>query len=145
MESESTRMSAPHEVSPPPCRVIAASAIGNFVEWFDFAVYGFRNADRQPVLCQRRFQRRLAQDLCRVRGGLRLAPLGGIVFGALGDRLGRKRILSLTILLMAGSTTLIGLLPTLRQHRPGRAGIADLGALPAGFSPVANTPGPAPT
>lgn len=39
-------------------------------------------------------------------------PLGGLVFGMLGDRLGRRRVLSLTILLMAGATTLIGLLPT---------------------------------
>ena len=39
-------------------------------------------------------------------------PLGGIVFGVIGDRIGRKRTLALTILMMAGATTLIGLLPT---------------------------------
>lgn len=39
-------------------------------------------------------------------------PLGGIVFGMLGDRIGRKKVLATTILLMAGATTLIGLLPT---------------------------------
>jgi MHS family proline/betaine transporter-like MFS transporter len=41
-----------------------------------------------------------------------LRPLGGIVFGILGDRIGRKRVLSLTVLMMAGATTLIGCLPT---------------------------------
>ncbi|UVL91378.1 MFS transporter [Pseudomonas sichuanensis] len=107
-------MSIPHEVPPATLRrVIAASAIGNFVEWFDFAVYGFLAtliatqffASQDPSIA-------LLKTFAVFAVAFALRPLGGIVFGALGDRLGRKRILSLTILLMAGSTTLIGLLPT---------------------------------
>ncbi|MDH0732555.1 MFS transporter [Pseudomonas sichuanensis] len=107
-------MSIPHEVPPATLRrVIAASAIGNFVEWFDFAVYGFLAtliatqffASQDPSVA-------LLKTFAVFAVAFALRPLGGIVFGALGDRLGRKRILSLTILLMAGSTTLIGLLPT---------------------------------
>ena len=87
-------------------KVIAASAIGNFVEWFDFAVYGFLAVTiaslffppGNPTLA-------LLQTFAVFAVSFALRPLGGIVFGALGDRLGRKRILSLTILLMAGSTT----------------------------------------
>lgn len=102
------------QVSPATLRkVIAASAIGNFVEWFDFAVYGFLAVTiaslffppGNPTLA-------LLQTFAVFAVSFALRPLGGIVFGILGDRIGRKRVLSITVLLMAGSTTLIGLLPT---------------------------------
>lgn len=94
-------------------KVIAASAIGNFVEWFDFAVYGFLAVtiaalffpQGDPALA-------LLQTFAVFAVSFALRPLGGIVFGILGDRIGRKRVLSITVLLMAGATTLIGLLPT---------------------------------
>ena len=94
-------------------RVIAASAIGNFVEWFDFAVYGFlATLIASLFFTGEDASVALLKTFAVFAVAFALRPLGGIVFGALGDRLGRKRILSLTILLMAGSTTLIGLLPT---------------------------------
>ena len=107
-------MPAPHEVSPATLRrVIAASAIGNFVEWFDFAVYGFlATLIASQFFASEDASVALLKTFAVFAVAFALRPLGGIVFGALGDRLGRKRILSLTILLMAGSTTLIGLLPT---------------------------------
>ncbi|WP_437883962.1 MFS transporter [Pseudomonas sp. LRF_L74] len=94
-------------------KVIAASAIGNFVEWFDFAVYGFLAVtiaalffpQGDPTLA-------LLQTFAVFAVSFALRPLGGIVFGILGDRIGRKRVLSVTVLMMAGATTLIGLLPT---------------------------------
>lgn len=94
-------------------KVIAASAVGNFVEWFDFAVYGFL----ATIIASQFFASSdsgvaLLKTFAVFAVAFALRPLGGIVFGALGDRLGRKRILSLTILMMAGSTTVIGLLPT---------------------------------
>ncbi|MFF7710533.1 MFS transporter [Pseudomonas sp. NPDC007930] len=101
-------------VSPATLRkVIAAAAIGNFVEWFDFAVYGFL-----ATLLAKLFFAGEATGVALLKTfavfavAFALRPLGGIFFGALGDRLGRKRILSLTILLMASATTIIGLLPT---------------------------------
>ncbi|WP_459205440.1 MFS transporter [Pseudomonas sp. MLB6B] len=107
-------MSTPHEVSPATLRrVIAASAVGNFVEWFDFAVYGFL----ATLIASQFFASSdpgvgLLKTFAVFAVAFALRPLGGVFFGALGDRLGRKRVLSMTILLMAGSTTLIGLLPT---------------------------------
>lgn len=93
--------------------MIAASAIGNFVEWFDFAVYGFlATLIASQFFASEDASVALLKTFAVFAVAFALRPLGGIVFGALGDRLGRKRILSLTILLMAGSTTLIGLLPT---------------------------------
>ncbi|VXD04606.1 Major facilitator transporter [Pseudomonas sp. 8Z] len=102
------------QVSPATLRkVIAASAIGNFVEWFDFAVYGFLAVtisglffpQGNPTLA-------LLQTFAVFAVSFALRPLGGIFFGTLGDRIGRKRVLSITVLMMAASTTLIGLLPT---------------------------------
>lgn len=94
-------------------KVISAAAIGNFVEWFDFAVYGFL----ATVIANQFFpSESVSLGLLKTFGVFAVAfamrPLGGIFFGILGDRIGRKSILSLTILLMAGATTLIGLLPT---------------------------------
>ena len=94
-------------------KVIAASAIGNFVEWFDFAVYGFLAV----VISQHFFppgddSLALLQTFAVFAVSFALRPLGGIFFGMLGDRIGRKRILAVTVLLMAGATTLIGILPT---------------------------------
>ncbi|SQJ19315.1 Proline porter II [Serratia rubidaea] len=94
-------------------KVTTAAAIGNFVEWFDFAVYGFL----ATIIAQHFFsadlpQAALLQTFAVFAVAFALRPLGGVIFGMLGDKLGRKRILSLTVLLMAGSTTIIGLLPT---------------------------------
>jgi MHS family proline/betaine transporter-like MFS transporter len=93
-------------------KVTTAAAIGNFVEWFDFAVYGFL----ATIIAQQFFapdlaQAALLQTFAVFAVAFALRPLGGAIFGLLGDKFGRKRILSLTVLLMAASTTVIGLLP----------------------------------
>lgn len=94
-------------------QVIIASAIGNFVEWFDFAVYGFLAV----IISQHFFPQgspavALLQTFAVFAVSFALRPLGGLFFGRLGDRIGRKRVLAITILLMAGATALIGVLPT---------------------------------
>ena len=94
-------------------KVIAAAAIGNFVEWFDFAVYGFlATIIAKEFFASTDTSVALLKTFAVFAVAFALRPLGGIFFGMLGDRLGRKKILSLTILLMAGATTVIGLLPT---------------------------------
>ncbi len=97
-------------------RVICAAAIGNFVEWFDFAVYGFL----ATVIAAQFFPSgdpsvALLKTFAVFAVAFAFRPLGGIFFGMLGDRIGRKRVLATTILLMAGATTLIGLLPSYAQ------------------------------
>lgn len=107
-------MSETFTVSPATLRkVTAAAAVGNFVEWFDFAVYGFL----ATIIAKQFFASddpnvALLQTFAVFAVAFALRPLGGIVFGAMGDRLGRKRVLSITVLMMAGATTVIGLLPT---------------------------------
>lgn len=97
-------------------RVICAAAIGNFVEWFDFAVYGFL----ATVIAAQFFPSgdpsvALLKTFAVFAVAFAFRPLGGIFFGMLGDRIGRKRVLATTILLMAGATTVIGLLPSYAQ------------------------------
>jgi MHS family proline/betaine transporter-like MFS transporter len=94
-------------------KVILAASIGNFVEWFDFAVYGFL----ATIIAEQFFpsgdaKAALLKTFAVFAVAFAFRPLGGIVFGMVGDRIGRKKTLAFTILLMAGATTLIGLLPT---------------------------------
>ncbi len=106
--------SAPQEVDAATLRkVIAAASIGNFVEWFDFAAYGFL----ATTLTREFFPSGdptvgLLKTFAVFAVAFAFRPLGGLFFGVIGDRIGRKRTLAITILMMAGSTTLIGLLPT---------------------------------
>lgn len=102
------------QVSPQTLRkVISAAAIGNFVEWFDFAVYGFlATTIAEQFFPSADASAALLKTFAVFAVAFAFRPLGGIFFGMLGDRIGRKKTLAMTILLMAGATTLIGLLPT---------------------------------
>jgi MFS transporter, MHS family, proline/betaine transporter len=97
-------------------RAIVAGAIGNVLEWFDFGVYAYF----VPVISQLFFPATdpLASLLLTfaVFGvGFVMRPVGSILFGIYGDRLGRRKALSAVIFLMAFSTVAIGLLPTYQQ------------------------------
>ena len=92
---------------------ILAGVIGNVLEWYDFAVYGYF----VPVISQLfvPIQTPLVSLLLTfsVFGvGFVMRPVGSVVFGQYGDRHGRKRALSAVIFLMAASTFAVGLLPT---------------------------------
>jgi MFS transporter, MHS family, shikimate and dehydroshikimate transport protein len=101
-----------------PIRQVAfASFIGTAVEWYDFFVYGTAAALVFPKLFFPRFDP-LAGTLASFATfgvGFFARPIGGAVFGHLGDRIGRKSMLVTTLLLMGGATFLIGLLPTFEQ------------------------------
>nr|WP_288453016.1 MFS transporter [uncultured Pseudomonas sp.] len=99
-------------------RIVAASVIGNALEWYDFFLYGtaaalvfgplFFPAGTDPVV----------GTLGAFAGfavGFVARPLGGIVFGHIGDRHGRKLALVITLSLMGFATFLMGLLPTFEQ------------------------------
>ncbi|MFJ3484400.1 MFS transporter [Pseudomonas sp. NPDC090202] len=94
-------------------KVIVAAGIGNFVEWFDFAVYGFlATTIAQEFFPSGDASAALLKTFAVFAVAFAFRPLGGLFFGMLGDKIGRKRTLAFTILLMAGATTIIGLLPT---------------------------------
>ncbi|MEO9338733.1 MFS transporter [Mesorhizobium sp. SB112] len=97
-------------------RVLGSAALGQFVEWYDFVIYAysatviaklfFPNTDPAAALLS---------TFAVYAVGFLMRPLGGFVFGGLGDRIGRRRVLSLVILMMGAATVAIGLLPTYSQ------------------------------
>lgn len=99
-------------------RYVVASLVGNALEWYDFFLYATASA----VVFGRLF---FPSDVDPLVGtmaafagfavGFAARPLGGIIFGHIGDRLGRKRALVMTLSIMGISTALMGLLPTYAQ------------------------------
>ena len=98
-------------------RIIFASIVGSMIEWYDFTLYGtaatlvfgklfFPSAD--PTIGT-------LISIAAYGVGFLARPLGGALFGHFGDRVGRKRMLALTVIIMGGGTFLIGCLPTYGQ------------------------------
>ncbi len=93
--------------------VITASSLGTIFEWYDFFVYGILAA----LIGKLFFPSDSASaatllSLATFGAGFAVRPLGAVVFGYLGDRIGRKYTFLITITLMGGATAAIGLLPT---------------------------------
>ncbi|MFD9225062.1 MFS transporter [Streptomyces sp. NPDC060064] len=110
-------MAAPATAPPAPSslkRIVAASLIGTTIEWYDFFLYGSAAAlvfnklffpGSDPLVGT-------LLSFLTYAVGFAARPLGALVFGHYGDRLGRKKLLVLSLLLMGGATFAIGLLPT---------------------------------
>jgi MHS family proline/betaine transporter-like MFS transporter len=93
-------------------RVVAASFIGNFVEWFDYAIYGYLAATIAVVFFPESDpQTALLATFALFAISFFVRPFGGFVWGHLGDKLGRRTALSLSILIMSVSTFCIALIP----------------------------------
>jgi MHS family proline/betaine transporter-like MFS transporter len=107
-------MSANPTPSPAMVRkVVIASILGNAFEWFDFAIYGlFAVTIARLYFPADNAFASLMLTLATFGIGFAVRPLGGVLLGLYGDRVGRKKALSVTIVLMAVGTGMIGLLPT---------------------------------
>ena len=102
-----------HVITPEERKVIFASSLGTVFEWYDFYLYGslaaiiakqfFAGADPNTAFIF---------ALLAFAAGFLVRPFGAIVFGRLGDMVGRKYTFLVTILIMGGSTFIVGLLPT---------------------------------
>lgn len=89
------------------------AGVGNFMEWYDIGVYGYLAVTMTTVFTAGMSSSMgLLVTLFGFSVSFVVRPLGGIILGPLGDKLGRRRILFLTITMMAAATALIGLLPT---------------------------------
>src|ERR1700761_5827261 len=93
-------------------RAIAAAALGPATEWFDYGIYAYGLAYISAAL----FPGNAASATLFAPGTFAISflirPLGGLFWGPLGDRLGRKRVLALTVLLMSGATLLVRVSPS---------------------------------
>ncbi|EST38939.1 hypothetical protein N566_04695 [Streptomycetaceae bacterium MP113-05] len=99
----------------PPRRALVAGSVGNFIEWYEFGVYGyfatiiaanFFSADGGSDL------EALVKTYASFALGFFFRPFGAALFGRVGDRIGRRPTLIIVLLMMTVSTTLIGVLPT---------------------------------
>ncbi|MFI5664086.1 MFS transporter [Streptomyces sp. NPDC051684] len=116
-------------------RAVGAAAIGNITEWFDFGVF----ANLTPVLTAVFFTG--ASQTVGTIGTLGLfavaflvRPLGGMFFGPLGDRIGRTKVLSITVIMMAVGTFVIAFIPGYETWGPAAPLLMLLARLVQGFS-----------
>src|SRR5215207_8920359 len=94
-------------------KIITASSLGTLIEWYDFYIFG----SLATVLANQFFPKTnptaaLLSTLATFAAGFIVRPFGALVFGRLGDLIGRKYTFLLTLVLMGGSTFLIGLVPS---------------------------------
>ena len=93
-------------------RAVGAAAVGNITEWFDFGVYAYLATTIEanffppdnPTLAQ-------VGTFAGFAVSFLVRPLGGLFFGPLGDRIGRTKVLSITVIMMAVGTFLLGFIP----------------------------------
>ena len=94
-------------------KVIGASSAGTLIEWYDFYIFG----SLATVMAGAFFPKgnptaALLSTLATFATGFLVRPFGAVLFGRMGDIVGRKTTFLVTLLLMGGSTFAIGLLPT---------------------------------
>jgi MFS family permease len=94
-------------------RVIAASSVGTMFEWYDFYLYGSLAANiASNFFSALNPTSGLIMALLAFAAGFFVRPFGALLFGRLGDLIGRKYTFLITIIIMGSSTFLVGLIPT---------------------------------
>jgi MFS family permease len=97
-------------------QVIGASAVGTMIEWYDFYIFGSLTATIAPLFYPPENQTfAYIAYLATFAVGFIVRPFGALFFGRIGDIVGRKYAFLVTLLIMGGSTALIGFLPTYSQ------------------------------
>ncbi|MEO3756538.1 MFS transporter [Streptomyces sp. B6B3] len=112
MSTSADHRGAPARVS--PRRALSASVTGSFLEWYDFYLFGIAAGLVFPDLFFPGSSPTVAtiESFGAFAGGFVTRPVGAVLFGHFGDRVGRRRMLLITVGLMGGGTFLIGVLPT---------------------------------
>jgi MHS family proline/betaine transporter-like MFS transporter len=95
-------------------RTAGAGLIGNVLEWFDYAVYGYFSSEigKQFFPASLSTYQRELFTFAVFWLGFAARPIGGLVLGVIGDRIGRRTLLTMSILMMGGATLVIGCLPS---------------------------------
>ncbi|MFE6286310.1 MFS transporter [Streptomyces sp. NPDC057877] len=94
-------------------RAVKAASLGNAMEWFDFGIYSYLAVTIGHVFFPSGNETaQLISSFATFAVSFLVRPLGGMVFGPLGDRIGRKSVLATTMIMMALATFAIGLIPS---------------------------------
>ncbi|MCD7035021.1 MFS transporter [Metabacillus sp. GX 13764] len=116
-------------------KAIKASSIGNAMEWFDFGIYSYLAATLGKVFFpEMSGSVQLVYTFATFAVAFLVRPIGGIFFGRLGDKMGRKKILAITLIMMAAATFCIGLIPSYETVGVTAAVLLLLARLVQGFS-----------
>lgn len=109
-----TQTQTAHGLSPKQRRMVAGGAIGTLMEYYDYYLYGLASAAVFPVVFFAGDSPVVAQlsSFATFAFGFLLRPIGGIVWGHVGDRFGRKTTLMITVVGMGIATAAIGLIPS---------------------------------
>nr|WP_316745271.1 MFS transporter [Streptomyces sp. MK7] len=123
-------------VEPPLLRrAVGASALGNCMEWFDFGVYSYLAATIGKVFFPGASPgAQVISSFATFAAAFVVRPLGGLVFGPLGDRLGRQKVLATTMIMMAIGTFAIGVIPGYSTIGLAAPVLLLLGRMVQGFS-----------
>ncbi len=116
-------------------RAVSAAALGNAMEWFDFGVYGYLAVTLGQVFFPASNPTaQLIATFATFTVAFLVRPIGGMVFGPLGDRYGRQKVLAATMILMALGTFSIGLIPSYQRIGLWAPALLLLARLLQGFS-----------
>ncbi|PYI65123.1 MFS transporter [Arthrobacter livingstonensis] len=116
-------------------KALGGTVVGNTMEWYDVGVFGYLIATMGPVFLPEADKSVQTLFLLGTFAATFLArPLGGVVFGWLGDKVGRQKVLATTLIIMAASTFAVGLLPGYAQIGIWAAVLLVLLKLVQGFS-----------
>ncbi|GAA2762158.1 glycine betaine/L-proline transporter ProP [Streptomyces paradoxus] len=116
-------------------RAVKAAALGNAMEWFDFGVYSYIAVTLGKVFFPSgNPTAQLLSTFGAFAAAFLVRPLGGMVFGPLGDRVGRQKVLALTMIMMAAGTFAIGLIPSYATIGVGAPILLLVARLVQGFS-----------
>ena len=116
-------------------KALGGTIVGNTMEWYDVGVFGYLITTMGPVFLPEADPTVQTLFLLGTFAATFIArPLGGVFFGWLGDRIGRQKVLSMTLILMAASTFAVGLLPGYAQVGMFAAALLVFTKLVQGFS-----------
>ncbi|WP_078882361.1 MFS transporter [Streptomyces rimosus] len=134
-ETPATGPAAPGR-SPGIARIVGASLIGTTIEWYDFFLYGSAAALVFNTLFFPAADPLVGTLIAFITYAVGFAarPLGGVVFGHFGDKIGRKKLLVISLLMMGGATFAMGLLPTYETLGAGPPILLTLLRLVQGFA-----------
>jgi MHS family proline/betaine transporter-like MFS transporter len=119
LDAHQTATPPPHENNRPLVvhehdvkRAVSATAMGNMMEWFDFGIYSYLAVVLGKVFFPDSGSNGLIYSLAAFAVAFLVRPIGGLFFGMLGDRIGRRGVLAMTIIMMAAATFSVSLIPS---------------------------------